>query len=414
MERDSFSNVRRAGNQRLGNESDLFTLFVDNIPLARNLSWLETLFSNYGIVKGSFIPAKRSKRGSKFGFVRFDCSVSAAVAISRANGLEVEGYFLFVKKARFDLVNKRRSNTVDSSKPIEDSRQKNMDLRVEVGKSYAQALKGGVKHGTMNNKVEGLMELVVDGMSYSIRVEEEESFRILASSTSLIDLEMAVDNKDIDLDQKYNDEKSRNVDLVASNDVGDALSNMDCPDTIPANHLKDFGDGSRLIEEQIHESMNSSNVAQTKSKEGNQDILKIGIVEGNISSKGTTSVIPETQVDGCTNALGLEGVKITDSSGDKVLNEEDDLESGNSLEDLDLNHIVSSDPIEDNHSPIQAAVKGIKGKKRRKNIDEVLGRIRRSRIEVENDDDDDGEEESEEEEEDMGNKPSSKKPRKSH
>ncbi|KAH7840634.1 hypothetical protein Vadar_019471 [Vaccinium darrowii] len=325
MERDSFSNVRRADYQRLGNESDLFTLFVDNIPPARNLSWLETLFSNYGIVKGSFIPAKRSKRGSKFGFVRFDCSVSAAVAISRANGLEVEGYFLFVKKARFDLVNKKRSDTVDSSKPMEDSRQKNMDLRVEVGKS--------------------------------IRVEEEESFRILASSTSLIDLEMAVDNKDVDLDQKYNDEKSRNVDLVASNDVGDTLSSMDCPDTIPANHLKDFGDGSRLIEEQIHESMNSSNVAQTKSKEGNQDILKIGIVEGNISSKGTTSVIPETQVDGCTNALGLEGVKITDSSGDKVLNEEDDLESGNSLEDLDLNHIVSSDPIEDNHSPIQAVVK---------------------------------------------------------
>ncbi|KAH7858174.1 hypothetical protein Vadar_020824 [Vaccinium darrowii] len=333
-------------------ERDLFTLFVDNIPPAKNLSWLETLFSNYGIVRGSFIPAKRSKRGSKFGFVRFDCSVSAAVAISRANGLEVEGYFLFVKKARFDLENKRRAGAVDSSKPIEVSRQKNMNLRVEVGKSYAQALKGG--------KVEGYMELVVDGMSYSIRVEEEESFRKIASSTSLIDFDMVVDKKDVDLDQNTDDEKSGNVDLVASNDdVVDAHSRMDCHATIPSNHLKDYGDGYRPIEEeQIQESTESSNVAQNKSKVGNQDILQIGVVEGNISTKGMALVIPETQEEGCINALGLEGDKNTASSGDKVLNEEDDLQLGNSLEDLDLNHIVSSDPIEDNHSPIQAAVKG--------------------------------------------------------
>lgn len=527
MERDRFRNERRAGIHRLGKEFDLFTLFVDNIPTARNQSWLETLFSNYGIVRDSFIPAKRSKRGSKFGFVRYDCSVSAAVAISRANGLEVEGNYLFVKKASFNLENKRRSDDVDSSKPIEDCRQKNMELRVDDGISYAQALKGGVKHGNMKNsgsilvqpmgngwlyrsaigkihklissedlenifkmeqirdvqiraiggrfvivtfpneesrnatikerrvtnwledikpwngeqakderfvwlscfgmplnawsmqtfkdiggkwghflkvddntlsgksyekgkvliatehihKVEGYMELVVDGLSYSIRVEEEESFRKIASSNSLIDQEIEVDKKDVVLDQKSDDVNRGSVDLVANNDVVDAHSKMGWPDialdqnhAIPANHLKDYGEGSKPLEEDhIQDSMTSSNMAQNKSKVGIQDKLKNGDEEGNKSTKGTTSVIPETQEDGYINELGLEGDKYTASSGEKVMNEEDDLEFGNSLEDLNLNHNVSSDPIEDNHSPIQAAVKGIKGKKRRKNIDEVLG-----------------------------------------
>ncbi|KAH7846335.1 hypothetical protein Vadar_012666 [Vaccinium darrowii] len=192
MERDSFRNVRRAGNLRVGKDFDLFTRFVDNIPVARNQSWLESLFSNYGIVRDLFILAKRSKRGSKFGFVHYDCSVSAAVAISRANGLEVEGNYLFVKKASFDLENKRRSDVVDSSKSIEDSRQEKMELKVEVAK-----------------------------------------------------------------------------------------------------HLKNYGDGNRPIEEeQIQDSTKSSNVAQNKRKVGNQDILKNGVEEGNISTEGPASVIP--------------------------------------------------------------------------------------------------------------------------
>ncbi|KAH7854701.1 hypothetical protein Vadar_016927 [Vaccinium darrowii] len=83
---------------------------MDNIPDSKNQSWLKILFSSYRIVKDSVIPAKRSNRGSKFGFVRFDCSVLAGVAISRANGLEVEGFYLFVKKASFDLENKRKTS----------------------------------------------------------------------------------------------------------------------------------------------------------------------------------------------------------------------------------------------------------------------------------------------------------------
>lgn len=64
----------------------LFTLFVDNLPNEADQTWLRNIFNQYGVVKDSYIPLKRSKRGSKFGFVRYNCDVSTGVAIYRANG----------------------------------------------------------------------------------------------------------------------------------------------------------------------------------------------------------------------------------------------------------------------------------------------------------------------------------------
>ncbi|KAL7161623.1 hypothetical protein ACSBR2_042151 [Camellia fascicularis] len=77
----------------------LFTLFVDNIPEAMNPKRLYGLFSKFGIVKDVFIPMKKRKAttGSKFGFVRYDCSVAAEIAVPKANGLWCEDKELKVK-----------------------------------------------------------------------------------------------------------------------------------------------------------------------------------------------------------------------------------------------------------------------------------------------------------------------------
>ncbi|KAG5537241.1 hypothetical protein RHGRI_024627 [Rhododendron griersonianum] len=80
----------------------MFTLFVDNIPEEKDHHWLQRTFNNFGVVKDAFIPWKRSKRtGNKFGFVRFDCHVSADMAVSRLNGIWVGNKRLFVKEACF-------------------------------------------------------------------------------------------------------------------------------------------------------------------------------------------------------------------------------------------------------------------------------------------------------------------------
>lgn len=81
-----------------------FTLFVDNIPEAKDLRWLRWAFNKFGVVRDAFIPNKRSKcTGNHFGFVRYDCHVAAGMAISKMNGIWVDNRRLFVKEACFGL-----------------------------------------------------------------------------------------------------------------------------------------------------------------------------------------------------------------------------------------------------------------------------------------------------------------------
>ncbi|KAI8543848.1 hypothetical protein RHMOL_Rhmol08G0251200 [Rhododendron molle] len=95
-------NKQRNKNRELGSKNQpLFILFIDNLSKGVDQGWLRKTFNNYGVVKDAFIPScKRSKRtGSKFGFVRYDCHVSAGVTISTSNGLWVSDKKLFVKEA---------------------------------------------------------------------------------------------------------------------------------------------------------------------------------------------------------------------------------------------------------------------------------------------------------------------------
>ncbi|GAB2299813.1 hypothetical protein Dimus_033866 [Dionaea muscipula] len=59
-------------------------------------------FSRFGVVKDTFIPRKRNKVARRFGFVRYDCSVAAGVAIQRTNSLWIQDKELKVKRANFE------------------------------------------------------------------------------------------------------------------------------------------------------------------------------------------------------------------------------------------------------------------------------------------------------------------------
>ncbi|KAH7847740.1 hypothetical protein Vadar_029737 [Vaccinium darrowii] len=88
------------------------TLFVDNLPLDVEIYEIRDFFNKFGVVRDVFIPLKRSKvSGNKFGFVRYDCHVSADVAISKANGMFFKERKLFVKFASFgkkDVIEDKR------------------------------------------------------------------------------------------------------------------------------------------------------------------------------------------------------------------------------------------------------------------------------------------------------------------
>ncbi|KAL7167317.1 hypothetical protein ACSBR2_037896 [Camellia fascicularis] len=88
-----------------------FTLFVDEIPESMNPKNLFGLFSKFGVVIDVYIPSKRRKvTGLRFGFVRFDCPVVAAVAVQKTNGLWWDNKELKVNGAEYQKGQGLQSN----------------------------------------------------------------------------------------------------------------------------------------------------------------------------------------------------------------------------------------------------------------------------------------------------------------
>ncbi|KAH7867051.1 hypothetical protein Vadar_028278 [Vaccinium darrowii] len=141
----------------------LITLFVDNLPEDTSQSWLKMLFNKYGVIREVFIPEKRSKAtGNRFGFIRYDCPVSADLAVLRTNGIWLDDKKLFVKLASFEAKRNRPflSNSIREGE-IHNAgmgHTKNQDSRAKVafqnhsslhengntiqGLSFAQVLRG--------------------------------------------------------------------------------------------------------------------------------------------------------------------------------------------------------------------------------------------------------------------------------
>lgn len=113
---------------------ELVTLFVDNIPDKATHPWLRKVFNNYGVVRDAFSLSnlRSSKTGSKFGFVRYNCSVSADMAIFRAHGMEVNNRKLVVKLAYFtqngskERVLKTHSRVLEGNKQMGVKRTENL------------------------------------------------------------------------------------------------------------------------------------------------------------------------------------------------------------------------------------------------------------------------------------------------
>ncbi|KAL7218687.1 hypothetical protein ACSBR2_011870 [Camellia fascicularis] len=63
---------------------------------------LFSMFSKFGVVRHVFISFKRSKVGTRFGFVRYDCIVAAKMAIQKTNGVWCGNKQLKVKFADYD------------------------------------------------------------------------------------------------------------------------------------------------------------------------------------------------------------------------------------------------------------------------------------------------------------------------
>ncbi|KAH7833078.1 hypothetical protein Vadar_002941 [Vaccinium darrowii] len=187
----------------------MFTLFVDNLPELVSLSWLKNMFNNYGVVKDAFIPEKRSKISErKFGFARYNCSISAEVAIARANGLWCEDKKLFVKYASFNQYQHRKSTNAkvglykhagvgafyhnEQDREITSHGENNLKgteghhvstfNSVTGFKSYAQTLSGKLDvHGVLYKvRIQEIHN--PDGFKVDTRISQEENLLVVDKS----------------------------------------------------------------------------------------------------------------------------------------------------------------------------------------------------------------------------------------
>ncbi|KAL7246647.1 hypothetical protein ACSBR2_001699 [Camellia fascicularis] len=79
-----------------GRRVALITLFVDNLPESFSPRNLYDLFIKFGVVKDV------KSTNTRFGFVRYDCSIAGNVVEQMANGLWVDGKSLSVKIAKYE------------------------------------------------------------------------------------------------------------------------------------------------------------------------------------------------------------------------------------------------------------------------------------------------------------------------
>ncbi|KAK8656377.1 hypothetical protein V6N13_098330 [Hibiscus sabdariffa] len=111
--------VLREGEFGKQQPNSVVTIFVSYLP--RRLHWqgLWASFAHHGDVLDTFIPAKLSRDGSGFGFVRFTNIVDAQRAITRLDGFKLFGNRLSVSIAKYN-VRSQYWKKIQSSKNVLD------------------------------------------------------------------------------------------------------------------------------------------------------------------------------------------------------------------------------------------------------------------------------------------------------
>ena len=80
-----------------GNQTRIFSLFIDNLPIGLDNLGLKKLFSSHGEIVDVYIPSKVGRKsGRKYGFIRFDEFYHGKSAIEALNGETVYGHKLEV------------------------------------------------------------------------------------------------------------------------------------------------------------------------------------------------------------------------------------------------------------------------------------------------------------------------------
>ncbi|KAJ8430678.1 hypothetical protein Cgig2_033834 [Carnegiea gigantea] len=103
-----------------GNQTQIFSIFIDNLPINLDNLGLKQLFSSYGEVVDVYIPSKVGRKsGQKYGFITLDEFYHDKSATAALNGETVKGYKLEIAWTKF-----QKRSSLRPSKQREEPQKK--------------------------------------------------------------------------------------------------------------------------------------------------------------------------------------------------------------------------------------------------------------------------------------------------
>ncbi|KAI8526398.1 hypothetical protein RHMOL_Rhmol13G0304200 [Rhododendron molle] len=340
---------------RSGNSSWGSTIFVCDLPEDMDEVWLKQIFSGAGKITQAYSPRKRSFRlNQRFGFVRFENKADGLRAIKMWNTAQIQGHRLLVKEARFNNTrwNNQGQTKVGESKVYRARMNKNP--RDEANRWIPKSPKAG------------------NGAQLCIKVSEEGNEWLTRSAiATLSPLRSMV----------YMEDRLRNLgysDIQAVGAVGGCKTDLAARDSFSSSlGIGASVRGSGKVWGFLGEGVGSKSLPITNLA----PLTVIGLNRLLLSPRASLSNLVENQ-----NSLAAKSVSWVANSVNEnptppgILSErEDDDANGdgrNHAEDGDgrLDHYDANHAEEDHAlTPLKAAINGVKGKKKRKTIHDILG-----------------------------------------
>ncbi|KAK3231066.1 hypothetical protein Dsin_002947 [Dipteronia sinensis] len=103
-----FDNKNIIGVARNDFRDGLISIFIDNLSPSVASMGLWRFSKSFGKVRDVYLPSKKSLRGSRFGFIRFESAEEATNVAKKVNGMVVDSHPVSAKVALYGW-NRRRS-----------------------------------------------------------------------------------------------------------------------------------------------------------------------------------------------------------------------------------------------------------------------------------------------------------------
>ncbi|KAG5532640.1 hypothetical protein RHGRI_027065 [Rhododendron griersonianum] len=414
------------GNQRLRPKPNSS---VDWAQLDEEV-WLHQLFRGYGEVVDVFIPNKRSSRfNTKFGFVRFKSRDEAERAVQNLNGILIRDYYIHVNLARFSQDSRSRIPLQKACDRVHEATNfpvniiKSKEFGGDCSPSFADIVASKSLPGTTGTRfsikvqdegnqwlstsvvaklpsiwsVESLSEaFIADGVG-DIQIHSMGGNFVLLTFPSIEDMNAMLEESDLDFNGKVFPVRVVEEHVGVTNFINASCRcNKGCDaKTVGLSKSKEKPEGEMgaIVEDMVENSSNNgaedvngeNKEAIVETDPGNDESFDFDVDKVDLENEmEIIEEVAETNVE-AEKDIGAEEFQeqaLVDNQESWVKNlvKENPVIAENLRGENDKDENIPEHHFEafrtENEpfsASIKAAINGVKGKKKRKTIDDILG-----------------------------------------